>query len=124
MEITLWIAQVLLATVFLATGTIKLTQSGDAVLAGPMSWVADITGTRFRAIGALELVGAMRLVLPGLLGVATDLTPTAAMGAALAMAGATATRLRRGEASRLVAPIALLALAAFVAFARFGAYGL
>jgi uncharacterized membrane protein YhaH (DUF805 family) len=123
-EIPLWIAQALLATVFLVTGTIKLTQAGEAVGAGPVPWVADITGTRFRAIGVLEVVGAMRLVVPGLLHVATGLTPTAAAGVAVAMGAMTVKRLRDRDARRTVVPIVLLALAVFVAVARFGTYSL
>ena len=38
METTLWILQALLATVFLLTGTVKLTQSRVRMAAGPMSW--------------------------------------------------------------------------------------
>jgi uncharacterized membrane protein YphA (DoxX/SURF4 family) len=124
MDTALWIAQALLATIFLITGSIKLTQPRAAMADGPMAWAADVTDQQFRTIGALEVLGAMGLILPGAFGVAPLLTPLAAVGLALTMVGAALIHIKYEETERLAVPIVLCALALLVAVARFGAYGL
>jgi uncharacterized membrane protein YphA (DoxX/SURF4 family) len=123
-ETVLWIVQVVLAAVFLATGLTKLTQPRAQLAAGPMSWAADVRDVEFRTVGLLEVLGAFGLVLPGALGVAPMLTPLAAVGLALTMIGAIVTHVRMGETDRLAAPLILLALTLFVAIERFGAHSL
>ena len=120
METALWTAQVLLAAIFLATGLTKLTQPRAQMAARPMGWAADVSDVEFRAVGLLEVLGALGLVLPGGLGIAPLLTPLAAVGLALTMIGAIATHVRMGETDRLAVPIVLLALTLFVAVERFG----
>jgi uncharacterized membrane protein YphA (DoxX/SURF4 family) len=124
METALWIVQVVLAAVFLATGLTKLTQPRAQLAAGPMSWAADVRDVEFRTVGLLEVLGAFGLVLPGALGVAPMLTPLAAVGLALTMIGAIVTHVRMGETDRLAVPLILLALTLFVAIERFGAHSL
>jgi uncharacterized membrane protein YphA (DoxX/SURF4 family) len=121
-ETALWIVQVLLAAIFLVTGTVKLTQPRQKMAAGPMRWAADVTDGQFRTIGLLEVLGALGLILPAALGVAPLLTPLAAVGLALTMIGAIHVHVRHGEANRLAVPIAVLALALFVAIEGFGTY--
>lgn len=120
METALWIIQGVLAGIFVVTGLTKLTQRREKMAAGPMSWAADVSDTQFRGIGALELLGAAGLILPGVLGIAGLITPLAAAGLALTMVGAFLTHARLGETSRLAAPVGLLALALLIAFERFG----
>ena len=120
METTLWTVQALVAAIFLITGMTKLTQPRAEMAAGPMSWAADVTDERFRTIGLLEVLGAIGLILPGVLDIAPVLTPLAAVGLALTMVVAIAVHLRYGEANRLLVPIVLLALCVFVAIERFG----
>lgn len=122
METALWILQVLLAVIFLITGTTKLTQPRQKMAAGPMRWAADVSDAQFRAIGAVEVLGAVGLILPAALGVAPLLTPLAAVGLALTMIGAIHTHVRYGESGRLAVPVLVLALALFVAVAGFGTY--
>jgi uncharacterized membrane protein YphA (DoxX/SURF4 family) len=124
METLLWILQGLLAAVFLITGLTKLTQSRARMAAGPMEWAADVTDEQFRAIGAAEVLGAVGLILPEPLDVAPMLTPIAAVGLAATMVVAAVTHARRGEWSRVVAPLVLLALALLVAVGRVGPYSL
>lgn len=104
-----------LAAIFLATGLTKLTQPRVKMAAGPMSWAADVTDAQFRAIGGLEVLGALGLVLPGLLDVAEGLTNLAAAGLALTMVGAIATHARLREYPRVAPPTVLLVLAIYVA---------
>lgn len=124
MEIALWTAQLLLAAIFLATGLTKLTQPRVQLAAGPMGWAADVSDVEFRAVGLLEVLGALGLVLPGALGIAPLVTPLAAVGLALTMVGAIATHVRMGETERLAVPVVLLALTLFVAVEPFGPHSL
>jgi DoxX-like family len=124
MDTALWIVQTLLAGLFLATGMIKLTQPRLKMAAGPMGWAADVTDTQFRAIGVLEVLGALGLLLPATVGFAPGLLPLAAIGLALMMVGAITTHVRYGEPERVVVPIIVLGLALFVAIERLGAYSL
>jgi uncharacterized membrane protein YphA (DoxX/SURF4 family) len=122
METALWIAQVLLAAIFLLTGTTKLTQPRLKMAAGPMRWAADVTDRQFRTIGLLEVLGAIGLILPAALGIAPLLTPLAAIGLVLTMTGAIHVHVRHGETNRLAVPIVVLALALFVGIQGFGTY--
>jgi uncharacterized membrane protein YphA (DoxX/SURF4 family) len=122
MDTALWIVQALLAAIFLVTGIIKLTQPRLKMAAGPMRWAADVTDTQFRAIGLVEVLGAIGLIVPAALGVASLLTPLAAVGLVLTMVGAIRTHVRYAESDRLAVPIVVLALALFVAVAGFGTY--
>ena len=121
MNIALWIIQVLLALTFLATGTTKLIRPRLA-LAGQMAWVEDFSDAQVKGIGALEVLGAIGLIGPALLRVATFLTPLAAVGLILDMAGAALTHIRRGESQMVVVNAFLAILAALVAVGRFGPY--
>jgi hypothetical protein len=75
-----------------------------------------------RAIGALEVLAAVGLILPALLGIAPVLVPLAALGLVILMAGAAITHVKRGEPSVLPINAVLLILAAIVAWGRFGPY--
>jgi hypothetical protein len=76
-----------------------------------MGWVEDFSDPGVRTIGALELLGALGLLLP-------------AVGLALLMVGAAATHRRRGELPMIGINAVLLVLAVVVAWARFGPYSL
>lgn len=121
MNLALWLAAVLLAVAFLAAGLTKLTRD-KAALAERMAWVEDYSAGQVRAIGAVEVLGAIGVVLPALVGPWPWLVPWAATGLALVMIGAAVTHLRRGEAPLVAVNVVLLALAVFVAWGRFGPY--
>lgn len=121
MNVALWIVAGLLAVAFLAAGSLKLVKSKEQ-LAEEMDWgwVEDFTQQQIRAIGALEVLGAIGLVLPPLLGVAEWLTPVAATGLVLTMAAAAATHIKRKDDTvHVMPPVVLGLLALFVAIGRF-----
>jgi uncharacterized membrane protein YphA (DoxX/SURF4 family) len=118
MGIALWVAQGLLAAAFLVAGVTKLGQPKEK-LAKNMAWVEDFSQPAVRLIGAVEVLGAIGVVLPALTGILSWLTPLAALGLAATMVGAVLTHLRRGERSAVIPPVVLLVLAAFVAYGRF-----
>jgi uncharacterized membrane protein len=120
MDRTLWIVTGLLAAVYLFSGSVKLIMSKEKLATVPAGgWVNDFSSGTVRAIGALEILGAVGLVLPAVTGIAPVLAPLAALGLAALMAGAVITRLRRHEPKPMLADLVYLALAAFVAWGRF-----
>jgi uncharacterized membrane protein YphA (DoxX/SURF4 family) len=121
-NVVLWIAAGLLAAAFLAAGLMKLTQPRKKLADSGMAWVEDFGDGTVKAIGALEVLGAIGLILPAALGILPVLVPMAATGLALIMVGAAITHARRREPPAIVVNLALLALAAFVAWGRFGPY--
>jgi putative oxidoreductase len=117
MKYALWIVQVLLALVFLATSAMKLLMPIDQ-LAANMEWVNAVPELLVRFIGLAEVAGALGLILPAATRVQPQLTPLAAAGLALIMVLAAIFHLSRGEAPLVIANAVLFALAAFVAYGR------
>ncbi len=118
MGVALWVIQGLLAVAFLGAGAMKLSQPKEK-LAQNMGWVEDFSQPAVRLIGAVEVLGAIGLVLPALTGILPWLTPLAALGLVLTMVGAALTHLRRKEYGNIAVNVVLLVLAAFVAYGRF-----
>ncbi len=122
MNVVLWIVAGLLAVAFLAAGLMKLAQPKKKLAESGMGWTEDFSDGAVKGIGALEVLGAVGLILPAALGIVPVLVPIAATGLALLMLGAAVTHARRKESPNIVVNIVLLALAAFVAWGRFGPY--
>ncbi len=118
MGIALWVVQVLVAAAFLMSGATKLSQPKEKLL-NNMAWEEDISQPTLRIIGALEVLGAIGVMLPALTGILPWLTPLASLGLVLTMIGAALTHLRRTEFGGIAVNAVLLILAAFVAYGRF-----
>ena len=113
MNVALWIAQVLLAALFLFAGGMKLVLP-LAQLQGPV----PMPGAFVRFIGVCEVLGALGLILPGLLGVRPGLTPLAAAGLVIIMIGATVIGFKIGGVGPALIPLVTGLVAAFVAYGR------
>ena len=113
MNVALWIVQGLLAALFVFSGGMKL------VL--PIEKMTDpvaLPGLFLRFIGVCELLGGIGLILPSLLRIRPGLTPLAAGGLIIIMAGATGITLAYiGIASALI-PLVVGILAAFIVYGR------
>jgi DoxX-like family len=121
MNLALWIVAGLLAVVFLvASAKPFVPKEKMAGMSASSRWVEDFSPGALKAIGALELLVAVGLILPAALDIAPVLVPLAAVGAALLMVGAVNMRLRRGEKATIVPDLVYLAMAVFVAWGRFG----
>jgi uncharacterized membrane protein YphA (DoxX/SURF4 family) len=120
MNIALWIIAGLLAVVFLASGAMKVIQPKEKLAASGFGVVEDFSAGAVKAIGALEILAAVGLILPAALDIAPVLVPLAAVGVVLLMVGAVIAHLRRNETQAIVVPLALLAVAVLVAWGRFG----
>ena len=120
MNIALWIIAGLLAAVFLVAGVSKLfIPKAKLVKAPGGGWVADFSVGFVKALGAVEILGVVGLILPALLGIAPILVPLAAVGLALIMGGAAIVEFRRHEFKHALGNLIYLALATFVAWGRF-----
>src|SRR5262245_28021276 len=115
----LWIAQGLLAIMFLFAGGSKLvmsaaqmTEQANAVggLQPPIAFV--------RFIGVCELLGAIGVIVPWLTGIRPGLTPLAAGGLVVIMIGATAVNLTTTVPALAIFTALLGLLAVFVAYGR------
>ncbi len=115
MKITSWIVQVLLALVFIASGSMKLFAFDQFAASAPALGDQRALVT---FIGIAELAGGIGLIVPALTRIFPVLTSWAAAGLATIMFLATGFHLFRGEISHAVVTVILLALAAFVILAR------
>ncbi|GAB3988479.1 DoxX family protein [Nocardioides marmoraquaticus] len=122
MNTVLWIVAAVLAVAMLGAGGMKLARSRDQLREAGMGYVDDFSPGAVKTIGALEVLGAVGLVVPPLVGVAEWLAPLAALGLLVTMVGAVVVHVRRGETNALVPPVVLGVLAAVVAIGRFGPY--
>ncbi len=109
----LWIVQGLLALIFVFAGGMKLVLPLEA-MKGPVA----LPGPFLRFLGVAEVLGAVGLILPGLLRIRVGLTPLAAAGLVIIMTGATVITLMGGDVAPAVVPLIVGLLSASVAYGR------
>ncbi|MYR56789.1 DoxX family protein [Streptomyces sp. SID625] len=85
-----------LALFHLYSGALKAVRS-RARLQPMMAWVETTPMPAVRALGAVEVLGALGLVLPPLAGIAPGLALAAVLGFVALRTGATGVHLRRGD---------------------------
>src|SRR5438309_6270191 len=113
MTYALWIVQGLLALLFLFAGGMKLVLPLEELTAQ-----MPLPGLFLRFIGVAEVLGAIGLILPGVLRIRPGLTPLAAAGLVIIMIGATVLTLAGGAVALALIPMVVGVLAAFVAYGR------
>src|SRR6266481_6345338 len=113
MNVALWIVQGLLAALFLFAGGAKLVLPLEQ-MAGPVA----LPGWFLRFLGVAEVLGALGLVLPGLLRIRPGLTSLAAAGLVIIMIGAVVITLVGGMVMTTLVTVVVALLAAFVAYGR------
>ena len=112
--IGLWVGQALLAALFLFAGGFKLVASAEMMSQGPV--VLPVAFLRF--IGACEVLGAIGLILPGVLRVHRELTPLAAAGLVIIMIGATTLTAASGGLDGALMPLVVGLVAITIARGR------
>jgi uncharacterized protein YjeT (DUF2065 family) len=115
MNALLWIAQIVLALVFLAHGLLFLFPP-EAVR--KVKKLSPFPAAFLNLIYVAEILAALGLTLPGSTGILPPLTPLAATGLVPIMVGATVFHLARREIAPALVTAVLLALSALVAWAR------
>ena len=109
----LWVVQGVVAAVFLFAGGLKLVLPPEA-MKGPV----ELPVAFLRFIGTCEVLGAVGLILPGLLRIRRALTPIAASGHVVIMIGATVVSLMAPPRAAAIVPFVVGLLAAFIAYGR------
>jgi len=117
-NIGLWVAQVILAAVYVMAGFMKLTQPIDALVASGMSYAGDYPELLTRFIGTMEVLGALGIIVPAATRIAPRLTPLAALGFSIIQILAIGLHSSRGEFQVLPVNLVLLALSLFVLWGR------
>ena len=115
MNIALWIVQGVLAALFLFTAGIKLVMPIEEML---KQMPVALPGWFVQLTGIFEVLGAIGLILPGLLRTRTGLTPLAAAGLVVIMIGATLLTMAYMSVAMGLPPLITGLLAAFVAYGR------
>ena len=115
-NVLLWIVQGVLAVLFLFAGGMKLVLPPEA-MAGPIALPLALS----RFLGVVEVLGAIGLILPGLLRIRVGLTPLAAAGLVIIMIGATVITALGGALAPALFPLTVGVLAASVAYGRWQA---
>jgi hypothetical protein len=113
MSYALWIVQGLLAALFLFAGGTKLVLPVEE-----LTRQMPLSGPFMRFIGVAEVLGAIGLILPGLLRIRPGLTPLAAAGLVIIMIGATVLTVTSGSVAMALFPLVVGLLSAFVAYGR------
>jgi putative oxidoreductase len=119
MNIALWIAQGLLAAMYLMAGSMKAFQP-DKVRGNPqMTWAKDRSDGFIRFVGTAELLGALGLILPLVTGILPWLTPLAAIGLLIIQLLAIFTEhLPKKEYNVIPINVVLIAISLFIALGR------
>lgn len=111
---TLWILQIVLALLFLFAGGVKLVMAADQLVKqAPM-----LSAGFLRFVGVCEVLGALGLILPGLLRIRPGLTALAATGLVGIMIGAVVVTLMTGTIAMAIMPVVVGLLLLFVAWER------
>ncbi len=92
----------------LATGSMKLSRTREQLDAGGMAYAGDFSAAQVKLIGTAQVLGAVGLILPVLLGIVLVLSPIAALALAAIMIGAVVVHVRRKEA--FIPPLVLAVL--------------
>ncbi len=111
MDVAYWIVAGLLALFYLYAGGKKVIQTREQ-LQPMMGWVDRTPMPAVRTIGALEVLGAIGLILPPLTSIAPWLALAAAIGFVFLQIGGTTLHLSRAEARHIGLNIALIIVAA------------
>ena len=113
LNVLLWVLQVLLAMLFMFSGVMKFVMPVEE-----MTKQITLPGWFLHFIGVAEILGAIGLVLPGILRIRTGLTPIAAAALVIIMIGATAVNLKTGQNGAALTTVVVGLLLVFLAYNR------
>jgi len=120
MNVALWIAAGALGAVALTGGLTKSFVPKAKLAAQHGGEWTESAGTGFvRSLGVLEILAAVGLIVPRLVGIAPVMVPVTALCWVLLMVGAMITHGRLGQRWFMLLNLAYLCIAAFIALGRF-----
>ena len=118
MNALLWTLQGSLAAIFTVSGLAKISQPKARLIASGQTGVTPFPLPVIRITAFCELLGAIGILLPRLVGVAEFLTPAAAAGYAIVMVGAITSHAYLREPRNVAATVAIFIAAVTVAVGR------
>lgn len=117
MHISLWVAQILLAAMFLLSGFMKASMPIEK-LSAMMPWTGSVPSALVRFIAIAELLGGIGLLLPSLLRIKPHLTVWAAVGLATILLLSIPFHISRGETPMIGMNAMFMLMAIFIAWGR------
>lgn len=118
MNILLWIVQIVLALLFLFAGGTKLVLPIATLTEMGSPNQVVLPGLLIRFIGVCEVLGAIGLIAPGVFRTHQYLTPLAAIGLSIIMAGAVVLTIIGDGVVAALGPLVVGLLCVFVAYGR------
>jgi uncharacterized membrane protein YphA (DoxX/SURF4 family) len=119
MNIALWIAQALLAAMYLIVGSMKVFQPARVRENPRMTWAHGQPDAYIRFVGTVEVLGALGLILPLVTGILPWLTVLAGIGLTLIQLLAIfKEHMPKKEYEMIPLNVILLALSMFVVIGR------
>lgn len=115
MEMIVLGLQILLSLIFLYFGSLKMFMPIEQI-EKKVTWANDYSLNKLKFFGFLEVIGGLGLILPYQLDIFPILTPIAATGLAMVMAGAAMVHLRRDEINMIFLNILIIFLLAGIGF--------
>jgi uncharacterized membrane protein YphA (DoxX/SURF4 family) len=122
MNTALWILQIVLAVVFAAAGFAKIALPPERLRTSLGDWVDAFPAPALKLLGIAEVAAAVGLTVPPTVGIAPILTPLAAVGALVVLAGAIVVHGSRREYPNVAVNVVLAVAAGIVIWGRFGPY--
>ena len=123
MNTALWIAQVLLAALYLLVGSMKTFQPAKIRAHPHVTWAHGQPDQYIRFVGIPEVLGGLGLILPLFTGILPWLTVLAAIGLTLIQVLAIfREHLPRKEYQSIPLNVVLLALSMFIMIGRWGLF--
>lgn len=119
METILWICQGLLAFIFMFSGLNKAFLPEQKLVASGQTGVEGLHWLLIKFIGISEILGAIGVIVPWLIGIAPILTPISATGFCIIMLLAAPIHYKRKELRNVFINFVIFLISAFVAFQRF-----
>ena len=112
----MWVLPIVLGVCFGFVGVKRFTVPPGPP--APMAWMQELSPGLHYFSGSAESLAALGLILPRVTHIQPRLTHPAALGLVLAMLGAAAWHVGRGETTRILLTSVLALLAGFVAYGR------
>lgn len=118
MDVALWIIQIVLSIKLASTALTHGLQQSRPAMQEAIRKAGGASARNLTLVSVFMVVGALGLVLPGVLGAAGQITAVIAAAVAILMLTAILLHIRCRESPLVIADIILCLLAGFVAYGR------